>query len=881
MKQKFNVTGMTCSACSAHVEKAVRAVDGVSDVNVSLLTNSMNVEFDPAVASVDKIVAAVEHGGYGASPYEATPSAQNAKSKTSAQHQNTVSLARLVVSLAFCAVLMYVSMGSMVGLPLPSFLTGHENAVSFALVQLLLCLPVWYVNRNYFAVGFKRLFQRSPNMDSLIAVGATASAVYAVVVTFLMSYNLGLWASTGQMQYMDAIAKYHHMLYFESSAMILALVDLGKYFEGRSKVKTGNALEKLRNLAPQKALLYVDGKEVETDSSAVKVGDVVVVKAGMSFPADGVVEFGSCFADESAMSGESLPREHVTGDNVIGGTVNVGGYVRVRVTQAGGDSILAKIIGLVEDASSSKAPIQRLADKISSVFVPVVMSIALVAFVVWLCVGESVGTALNFAVSVLVISCPCALGLATPVAIMVSTGKAAQNGILIKNGETLENISRLKYIAVDKTGTVTIGKPHVKDYSSILPEKEFFAIVGGIEKQSEHPLGKAVVAYAEEKGFDFVEPTEFQTIAGKGVVATVDGKTYAIGNKALMTEQGVDQQAYAAVLNEYSANALTCLAVSCNGKYVGIVGVGDEIKPTSKEAVALLKKQGLTPILITGDNAVAAKAVCDEVGITEFVAEVLPQQKEQKVAELMAKGATAMVGDGINDAPALARADIGFAVANGSDIAVDSADVILVKNDLRDVATAYSLSRKTVKNIKQNLFWAFFYNALGIPVAAGVLWSWLHVQLNPMIAAAAMSLSSLFVVTNALRLNFFKPERLSVAEGGATAVEANVDETNADTTSHCCEIVGNDTANADKNIVTQPEQSGVGGNNMKITLNVEGMMCQHCVAHVTDALQKADGVAAVKVDLAAKTAVVEGNNLDATALCDAVKQVGYQATEAK
>ena len=887
MKQKFNVTGMTCSACSAHVEKSVRSVKGVNDVNVSLLTNSMNVDYDPEQTNADRIVEAVVHGGYGASPFVENTAPTQGNTAEKQQPQNTVSLSRLLVSIGFCIVLMYVSMGTMVGLPLPDFLSGHANAVSFALVQLLLCLPVWYVNRNYFVVGFKRLFQRAPNMDSLIAVGATASAVYAIVVTLLMSFNLGQWAMTGNTEYMDAIAKYHHMLYFESSAMILALVDLGKYFEGRSKTKTGDALNKLRKLAPQKALLYIDGNETETDSKNVKTGDIVVVKAGMSFPADGIVEFGSCFADESAISGESLPREHVVGETVIGGTVNVGGYVRVRVTQAGGDSTLAKIISLVEDASSSKAPIQRLADKISSVFVPVVMSISLVAFIVWLCVGESIGTALNFAVSVLVISCPCALGLATPVAIMVSTGKAAQNGILIKNGETLENISHIKYVALDKTGTVTVGKPQVREFAANIDEKQFFAIVGGIEKQSEHPLGKAVVTYAEEKGITFAEPAEFTTVPGKGVVATLDGHTYAVGNKALMGDQGVAEQDYAEVMENYSRRALTCLAVSCDGKYVGVIGVGDEIKATSREAIALLKNEGLTPILITGDNAVSAKAVCDEVGITEFVAEVLPRQKEQKIAELMTKGKTAMVGDGINDAPALARADIGFAVANGSDIAVDSADVILVKNDLRDVATAVSLSRKTVKNIKQNLFWAFFYNALGIPVAAGVLWSWLNVQLNPMIAAAAMSLSSLFVVTNALRLNFFKAPRLAEATDGMQSANAKTacpivtESATENSDANQTAEQQNNQQNQTNNNAARQNASGEGENMQQLTLEVEGMMCGHCGAHVTKALQGVDGVSSVEVSLENKSAFVKGASLDAAALKKAVEEAGYSVTAVK
>lgn len=873
MKQKFNVTGMTCSACSAHVEKSVSAVKGVQGVVVSLLTNSMTVDFDQSVTNADEIVRAVQKGGYGASVADGKTS-QNVKKE---QNQNTVGLSRLLVSIGFCVVLMYVSMGAMVRLPLPSFLDGHENAVSFALVQLLLCLPVWYVNRNYFIVGFKRLFKGSPNMDSLIAVGSAAGAVYAIAVTFVISNALGQWAtaSTPELaeQYMSVVKTYHHQLYFESSAMILALVDLGKYFEGRSKNKTGDALRKLRNLAPAKAILLVNGEQTEVDSSSIKVGDTVVVKAGMAFPADGVVRSGSCFADESAISGESMPVEKLTDSTIIGGTKNVGGYVVVEVTSAGQDSVLSKIITLVEDASSSKAPIQRLADKISSVFVPVMMSISLITFVVWLCVGEPLSVALNFAISVLVISCPCALGLATPVAIMVSTGKAASNGILVKNGETLEKLSQVKYVALDKTGTVTVGKPQVKQFFSVADEQEFFAVTGGIEKQSEHPLGKAVVDYAEQKGIALSVAENMQTIAGMGVVATVNGVSYAIGNKRLMDEQGVDANGYDDRLSQMSSQALTCLVVSKNGKFWGIIGVGDEIKQTSRQAVAEMKALGLTPVLITGDNALSAKAVCDELGIDKFFAEVLPQQKEQHVAELMKDGQTAMVGDGINDAPALARADVGIAVANGSDIAVDSADAVLVKNDVRDVATAVALSRKTVRNIKQNLFWAFFYNALGIPVAAGALYhTALHLQLSPMIAAAAMSLSSLFVVTNALRLNFFKaPKELE-----QFAQQNGVSDTTKTTLTT-------------QSVTQEDQNNGVCNNNsvckendeMKIQLSIEGMMCGHCTARVEKTLRAVSGVTDVFVSLENKNAIVTGNGLDGKALASAVSEQGYEVKEIK
>lgn len=828
MKRKFNITGMTCLACSSHVEKAVAKLKGVQNVSVSLLTNSMTVEYDEKATNEKAICAAVKKSGYGASAV-----GQNEeKNIVHTAPANTVTLTRLIISVVFCVILMYFSMGQMINLPLPSFLVGSENAVSLALVQLILCIPVWFVNFPYFSVGFKRLFRGSPNMDTLIAVGSAASALYAIAVTFVMSYALGN-------KDVAVLEKYQNMLYYDSSAMILALVDLGKYFEGRSKLKTGDALAKLRKLAPDKALLVVDDVETEVDGKSLKAGDVVAVKAGMSFPADGKVIFGNCFADESSISGESLPVEKQTDSSVIGGTVCTGGYVRVRITTVGQDSVLEKIITLVEEAGTSKAPIQRLADKISSVFVPIVMSVSFVTFIVWLCLGQSIANALNFAVSVLVISCPCALGLATPVAIMVATGKGAENGILIKNGEVLERLADIKQVVLDKTGTVTLGKPHVRQFASDIDENLFFALVGGIEKQSEHPLGKAVAERAEQMNIQLRMPTEFQTLPGRGVIANVEGKIYIVGNKRLMEDQGVNVEKYVEKLQEYSQNALTCLLVACDEKCIGIIGVGDEIKSTSKQAISLLKKQKIQTVLLTGDNALAAKAVCNELDVENFYAEVLPDQKEQKVRELMKNGVTAMVGDGINDAPALTRADIGFAVANGADIAIDSADVLLVKNDIRDVSTAVELSQKTKRNIKQNLFWAFFYNALGIPLAAGVL-APINLTLSPMIAAAAMSLSSLFVVTNALRLRFFKPHSF---------INKKISE---------------------KNSKKSKEAT------MKYQLIIEGMMCGHCTARVQQALQSTRGVISADVNLENKSATVEvKEKVKCDVLKKAVEKAGY------
>lgn len=822
MKKKYDVAGMTCSACVAHVEKSVLKVNGVKKVVVSLLTNSMTVEFDGKVTSDQEIISAVEKAGYGASVENL-----RIEKKDKNKEKNDVGLFRLLFSLAMCLVLMYVAMGHMVGFPLPSFLLGAQNAVSFALVQFVLCLPVWYVNRRYFIVGFKRLFSGAPNMDTLIAVGSLASALYGLVSIFVMSYALG----QGDI---PTVERYRHELYFESSAMILALVDLGKFFESRSSRKTCDALNKLKKLAPDTALLVVDDEERQVDSKTLVAGNVVAVKSGMSFPADGVVVFGNCFADESAISGESIPVEKQTESKVIGGTVNVGGFVKVRVTEAGEGSVLFQIISLVEEAGSSKAPVQRLADKISAVFVPTVMTVSLVTFVVWLCVGQAFSVALEFAVSVLVISCPCALGLATPVAIMVATGKGAQNGILIKSGEVLEKLASVRQVVLDKTGTVTKGQPVVKKYFCNGSEKEFFAIVGGIEKQSEHPLGKAIVSFCEQNNIATKTPSKFDAFAGRGVLATVDGNVYAIGNKRLMEEMSADISEFSQISEEYACQALTYLLVACNKKVVGIVGVGDEIKSSSKQAVELLRSMGVRTALLTGDSATAAKVVSAEIDADEYFAEVLPDQKERKVAEFMQSGVTAMVGDGINDAPALMRADVGFAVANGSDIAVDSADVVLMKNDLQDVSTAISLGKKTLRNVKQNLFWAFFYNVLGIPLAAGALYlTPLQLKLSPMIAAAAMSLSSLFVVCNALRLNFFKPKK--------PVVQA----TDADGDNNVCQ-----------NHLTQKTTKREDNMFVKYQLDIEGMMCGHCTARVEKALRAVEGVSEVIVDLERKTATV-------------------------
>lgn len=817
---------MTCAACSAHVEKAVAKLNGVNSVSVNLMRGTMLVDFDSNAVKSDDIVKAVTSAGYSAS-------AEGAQTK---QTKSDSMKTRLVVSLVFMVLLMYVAMGHMVGLPLPFFLMGTENAVSFALVQLLLCLPIVYVNFSYYTNGFKRLFKGSPNMDSLIAVGSFASLVYGLVVMFLMSYSLG----QGDL---NSVGNYMHQLYFESAGMILALVTVGKYLEKLSERRTGDALDKLKKLVPDKAILLKDGKEITVDSSTLVSGDLVVLKAGMSVPADGVVVEGHSFVDESALTGESIAVEKVEGDKVVGGTINTNGYLVVKVTDVGEKSVLHGIIQLVENAGSTKAPIARIADKVSGIFVPVVMGIALVTFIVWLAVGESVGFALSCAVSVLVISCPCALGLATPVALMVATGKGAENGILIKSGEALEQLAKSTYIVLDKTGTITYGKPHVTDVIS--DRNNFLQIVASIENKSEHPLGVAVVQYAQQQGVEFVDVDSYKTIAGKGVTAVVNGNSYCVGNVALLTDNGVLKESI--VHSEQLSNeGKTVLFVSENGKYIGAIAILDEVKPTSVQAVEMFKKQGLKVAMLTGDNKLTADAIARQVGVDKVYAEVLPADKERIVGELKQHHKVVMVGDGINDAPALARADVGIAIGSGSDIAVDSADVILVKNQLTDVADAYRLSRATISNIKQNLFWAFFYNCLGIPIATGVFYyTALALKLNPMIGALAMSVSSLFVVTNALRLRFFKPTPV--------ACECNDNSCEIPTVQH----------------VTKPAITEI---------TISGMMCQHCQNHVHEALSAVEGVTNVDVSLEKGLATVTGD-VDSQLLVDAVTQCGYKVVQ--
>ena len=863
VKQKYNVTGMTCSACSAHVEKAVRGVQGVSEVSVNLLTNSMVVESD-APLEQDVIVKAVEHAGYGASPADgrgagpaAKPGGAPVQNPMQAQLKNM--RMRLWVSFAFLAPLMYVSMGSMAGLPLPGFLTGHENAVGFALTQLLLTLPVVYVNRKYYEVGFKTLLRGSPNMDSLIAIGSTAALVYGVFAIYRIGYGLGVGDHA-------LVSQYHMDLYFESAAMILALITLGKYLETRSKGKTSEAITKLMDLAPKTAAVERGGVETVIPVEEVVVGDTVLVRPGQSVPVDGVILEGNTSIDEAAITGESIPVEKEPGSTVIAATINNAGFFKVRATKVGADTTLAQIIRLVEDASSSKAPIAKLADKISGVFVPVVIGIALAASIGWLLAGQTPEFAVSIGISVLVISCPCALGLATPVAIMVGTGKGAENGILIKSGEALETAHSINAIVLDKTGTITEGKPAVTDILPVgaLAENELLALAAGLERQSEHPLAQAVLECAARRGVQPYEVTDFKAVFGKGIEGRYAQELYFAGNEAMLAERGMALPApVKQKLDALAGEGKTPLLFCGEKTVLGVIAVADTVKPSSAAAIADLKRMGIDVTMLTGDNRRTAEAIRRQLDIPHVIAEVLPQEKEQHVAALQQQGKTvAMVGDGINDAPALARADVGIAIGAGTDVAIESADVVLMKSDLADAVTAIRLSKAVIRNIKENLFWAFFYNTVGIPVAAGLLYLPFHLRLNPMIGAAAMSLSSVCVVMNALRLKRFKahPAHAAAEQG------ASLSPMPAQPRAERIELPQNE--NINKNDREEKQMK-------TITLIIEGMMCQNCRSHVDKALNGISGVAA-NVSLEEKKAVctVE-DGVSADTLKAAVEDAGY------
>ncbi|MEG1380886.1 MAG: heavy metal translocating P-type ATPase [Ruthenibacterium sp.] len=833
MKQQYDITGMTCSACSTHVEKAVRKVDGVREVSVNLLTNSMMIQTDAALAP-DVIVRAVADAGYGASVRGGAKKSSVAQGENPAVAQQKEMQTRLMVSFGFLIPLMYIAMGHMMGLPLPPFLAGYENSVAYGLSQFLLALPIVYVNRKYYQIGFKTLVHGSPNMDSLIAIGSSAALLYGLFAIVRIGYGLGT-------NNRPLVMQYHMDLYFESAAMILALITLGKYLEAKSKGKTSEAITKLLDLAPKTATVERGGKEAEIPVDAVVVGDIVCVRPGQSVPVDGVIIEGASGLDEAAVTGESLPVEKTVGDMVIAASVNGAGFLKFRATKVGEDTTLAQIIRLVEDASASKAPIAKLADTIAGVFVPVVICIAVLASAVWLLSGQTAEFALSIGISVLVISCPCALGLATPVAIMVGTGKGAENGILIKSGEALETAHGITAIVLDKTGTITEGKPIVTD---ILPEgrsdMELLLLAASLESASEHPLAQAIAVRAKREKITPRAVQDFKAVFGKGLMAQLDGKQYYAGNEALLKDVGIALSvAQKQTLDALAEQGKTPLIFADETQILGMVAVADTVKPTSAAAVQSLLKMGIDVTMLTGDNARTAKAIGALVGIPHVIAGVLPQQKEAEVAKLQQAGKiVAMVGDGINDAPALARADVGIAIGAGTDVAIESADIVLMNSNLQDAVTAIHLSKAVLRNIKQNLFWAFFYNSVGIPLAAGVLYPLFGLKLSPMFGAAAMSLSSVCVVTNALRLKRFKAQN-------------------------------------QLNISQKQEEIKM----KTITVKIDGMMCAHCTAHVEEALRKTAGVSNVAVSLADKEAVCTVTEAaSAEALAAAVTAAGYTVT---
>ena len=843
--EKFQITGMSCAACQIHVAKSVQKLDGVSDVDVSLLANTMVVKYDDLKTDSQKIAEAVSKAGYGAFLFEHHGGRNDFRREWQRRKEEEVLnqkklKRRLILSIIFLIPLLYISMGHMLLLPVPLFLSGKENSLLFAFTQFLLTIPVVVINGHFFVSGIKAFFNKMPNMDSLVAIGAGASLLYGIFAIYMMIYGF----SHGNF---DFVLRYSKVLYFESCATILTLVTVGKYLEARSKAKTSDALDKLVNLAPKTAVIIRNGKEVIIPSEQVVSGDIVLIKPGESIPVDGVVTDGYGYVDQSAITGESIPVEKNIGDEVLSATVNKNGSFRFRASNVGEDTTLARIIKLVDEAGSSKAPIARLADSISGIFVPAVIVIAILTAICWIAAGQSFEFAFNCAVSVLVISCPCALGLATPVAIMVGMGKAAEYGILIKSAESLERLHSVDTVVLDKTGTVTSGHPKVTDVEVFanLSEKDFLSIAASIEQGSEHPLAGAVVNKAKEEGIEIKTPDKFEIIPGKGVLAVIDGESYTAGNIKLMSENEVEDSAFLGKMSEkYSYLGKTPLFFAKNKKLLGLIAVADSVRQTSADAVMYLKQSGLRVILLTGDNRLTAGSIAKEVGIDEVIADVRPEGKEAEVGRLQDSGhRVAMVGDGVNDAPALVRADVGIAIGAGTDIAVDSGDVVLMKDSLLDVVRAIRLSGEVVKNIRTSLFWAFVYNIIGIPVAAGVLYPAFGLLLSPMIAAAAMSLSSVCVVSNALRIRLFRD-----------------------------------------NIEEQPKEKELfaGDKNMKKIMLIDGMMCAHCQKRVHDVLSALDGVAEVDVNLENKTAVVVcSKEIDDKILTDAVTNAGYEVLSIK
>lgn len=842
-KVKFDIKGMTCSSCSSHVEKAVGKLEGIQNVNVNLLSNNMIVNYDETILDNEKIIQAVVNAGYGATceqPKRTKPKGE----KQDVQTENIKSMKkRLITSICFLIPLMYIAMYHMFqewfGLPVPQMITnafhGAENAINFGLTQFLLLLPILYVNRNYFMVGFKRLFKGTPNMDSLIAIGSGAATVYGIFAIYMIGYGLGH-------NQMELVERYTMDIYFESAGTILTLITLGKYLETKSKGKTSDAIRKLMDLAPKTAIVIREGKEIELGLEEIVVGDIIVIRPGGSIPVDGVVIEGASSVDQSSITGESIPVQKAEGDNVVSGTINKSGFFKMKATKVGDNTTLSQIIKLVEEASNSKAPIAKIADKVSSIFVPTVIVIAILTLVTWLMIGQSFEFALTMGIAVLVISCPCALGLATPVAIMVGTGKGAENGILIKSAESLELLHLVDTVVLDKTGTITEGKPKVTDIITTIREQELLQIAGSLEKNSEHPLAEAILQRAKEQQIELSEVKEFAAVSGRGVKGKIEEVNYFGGNLAFMKENSIDMNKVTSQSDKLLKQGKTVLYFANQNEVIGMIAVADTIKSTSYQAIQELKEKDLEVVMLTGDYKIVAETIGKELGINQVISEVLPQDKEKEVAKLQKQGKkVAFVGDGINDSPALVKAEVGIAIGSGTDIAIESADIVLMKDNLLDSVTAIALSRAVIRNIKMNLFWAFFYNIIGIPIASGIFYPIFGLKLNPMIGALAMSLSSVCVVTNALRLRKFKLKHKKNNENDKKEEHAM--------------------------------------NEMVKTIYIEGMQCNHCKMTVEKALGELESVTKVEVSLEDKKAVIElQKEIEDGKIKEIIANAGFEVT---
>lgn len=872
-KIKFNITGMTCSACSSHVQRAVEKLEGAAEVQVNLLTNSMSVNYDEAILGTDKIIEAVEKAGYGASLADSLKNSSSNKNsadvagKTSGSRsfQNDAAKLerdkikkRLILSLVFMIPLFYVSMGHMASLPIPHFLHGIENALIFSFTQFLLALPVLIINKKFFTGGFKAFLNKAPNMDSLVAVGSGAALIYGIFAIYKMAYGMG----HGDM---ETVRLFAGDLYFESAAMILTLVSLGKFLEANAKGKTSQAITKLMNLRPKTALVIRNGNEEEIPVEEIVKGDLILIKPGFSIPVDGIIVEGNSSVDEAAITGESLPVEKTAGDKVVSASINLSGTFIFKAERVGDDTTLSQIIALVEEASASKAPVSKLADKISNYFVPAVIVIAVITLFAWLIAGEGFEFALSRAISVLVISCPCALGLATPTAIMAGTGKGARLGILIRSAEALETAHKTNTVVLDKTGTITQGRPDVIAIKKTenFSEDEVLSFAYSLEVLSEHPLANAVIKQAKEKNLEALKIKDFKAEHGFGIsgIEESSGLKIFAGNEKLFQKNNIEISHAKAEIDALAKKGATPLLIGVSGgtggsssetdtgaKLIGIIAVADKIKEGSIESIAEFKAMGIKTIMLTGDNKKTANAIKAQTGVDDFSAELLPQNKKNEIEKLQQAGLkTAMIGDGINDAPALMTADVGIAIGNGTDIAIESADIILMNDNLQTAVDSIQLSRAVMRNIKENLFWALFYNSLCIPLAAGAFYPLFGIVLSPMIAAAAMSLSSVSVVSNALRLNYFKPKRKYKISRDAGSTES------------CA---------ADKNKIKEKEL-------MNTVLKVNGMQCQHCVSHVKEALTKISGVSA-EIDLGAKTATItHPESVSVADLKKAIEDAGY------